>query len=487
MIIDSTGMKKIEAASSLPVNQLMERAGRTAAEAIRKECSGDEMILILAGKGNNGGDGYVIARCLSDMHVYVCAVDGKPRTQEAQEAAAKVNPACFISVDECPAWVNKADIIIDCVYGFGFHGALKPAVRKLFRQVSASHARIFSIDVNSGACADDSTADAEAIVSDITFALDCYKPTHMYGKEHHLFHEVRLLDLGLPHDIRTPFREMNEEEFFRHFPKRRDNAYKGTYGGCTLIGGSYGMVGALSLNILGARTIGASYIHAATPEEVYPIAAGRSLTTVFHPFTDGNWHEVISSLMPGARAIAFGSGCVNMTHKQDILDLVLQSAACPVVLDAEAIRLLHHNYYILSFIQEPVILTPHIGEFSALINKPVSYIADHRVELTRSFARRYGCIVVLKGANTTVASPSGEIYINQSGCNALAQAGSGDLLTGMITACLTQTADVYAAVCMAVWLHGRLAELGAEKHACQNFDLSRFPELADQFFYSHHY
>lgn len=487
MIIDSTGMKKIEADSRLSVQQLMERAGRVSAEAIRRQIDDHAFIVILCGKGNNGGDGYVIARCLKDMHVCACPVDGSSRTEEAAHAFSLLDESMVLPAEKAEEAIAKADVIIDCVYGFGYHGTLKPEMRRLFRLVAASHARIFSIDINSGAEADDSTCDPDAIQSEITYALDCYKPFHMYRKEHHLFEKAELLSLDLPHQIRSPYHEMNEEIFFQNFPKRRDNAYKGTYGGCTLIGGSYGMAGALSLNILGARTVGASYIHAVTPEEVYQINASKFLTPVFHPFTEGNWHDVVSGVIANARAVSFGSGCVNMPHKKDILDLVLQNAPCPVVLDAEAIRLLQHDYYILGFVKEPVILTPHIGEFSALINKPVCYINDHRIELTRAFAQRYGCIVVLKGANTTVASPSGEIYINQTGCNALAQAGSGDLLTGMITACLTQTADVYEAVCMAVWLHGSLAEKGAEHHACQNFDLARYPDLADAFFFSHNY
>lgn len=487
MIIDSTGMKKIEADSGLSVRALMEKAGTKAAEAVRKECDGHETILILCGKGNNGGDGFVIARHLRDMHVCVCAVDGPSKTIEAADAFSMLDASLVLEAADVYEAIDQADIIIDCIYGCGFHGSLKPEMRKLFTAVTDSHARIFSIDINSGAEADDTTADSDAIPSEITYALDCYKPFHMYRKEHHLFEKTELLSLDLPHPSESPFREMNEDLFFQSFPKRRDDAYKGTYGGCTLIGGSYGMAGALSLNILGARTIGASYIHAVTPEEVYGIAAGRALTPVFHPFTEGNWQDVVSHTIANAHSIAYGSGCTNMPHKKDILDLVLQSAPCPVVLDAEAIRLLQHDYYTLHFVKEPVILTPHIGEFSALINKPVCYIKDHRVALTRDFAKRYGCIVVLKGANTTVASPSGEIYINQSGCNALAQAGSGDLLTGMTAACLTQTADVYGAVCMAVWLHGFLAEEGAKGHACQNFDLSLFPSLADEFFCRHNY
>lgn len=486
MVIDSVGMKKMEADSGLSPDILLHTAGQNAAALIAGDLKDtkEKKILVLCGKGNNGGDGFVIAK---DLHAKVCEVENEIRSAEAKNAYAELNRDQLIESSSLDCAVEEADVIIDCIYGYSYHGSLSPDMRKLFQKINASDAFIYSIDINSGAEADTGRYDPDAIVSDVTIAVDCLKPFHLLRKEHHLFKEVRTVSLGIPHPAESSWYTMDEERFFQQFPRRRDNAYKGTYGGCTLIGGSYGMAGALCLNILGARTIGASYIHAACPQEIYAIAANRFLTPVFHPFAENNVYDVLEPLLINARAVSFGSGCTNMPKKKEILDLILQTAECPVVLDAEAIRLLIHDYYVLRFIKEPVILTPHIGEFSALINKPVNYIRDNLIPCVRDFAKDYRVIVVLKGANTIAASPTGEIYINETGCQALAQAGSGDLLTGMITACLTQAPDVFEAVCMAVWLHGKLAEDGAREHAMQNFDLSQYPALADAFFHSHNY
>ena len=245
------------------------------------------------------------------------------------------------------------------------------------------------------------------------------------------------------------------------------------------------MAGALGLNLLGAKTVGAPYITAALPEEIYPAAATFQLTPVFHPFGQWTWHEVIEPLISDCSAIAYGSGANYMHHKEDILDLILQESRVPVVLDAAALRLLKHNMYILRFVKAPVILTPHIGEFADLTGLPIAAVRDQKIKTAMAFAKDYHVTVVLKGANTIVAFPNGSLYINQSGNPALAQAGSGDLLTGILAGLLTMTCDVDNAVCMGVWLHGHLADLGIQEHSIQGFPLEAFPGLMDRLFKEH--
>ena len=307
----------------------------------------------------------------------------------------------------------------------------------------------------------------------------------MLRKEHGKFNRTILLDLNLPHPHTSKFREMNEELFFASFPKKTENAYKGTFGKTLLIGGCYGMAGALGLNLLGARTVGAPYIQAAVPEEVYQVVASYCMTPVFHPFGQHTWHQVIEPLVSTSQAIGFGSGAAYMHHKEDILDLILQESRVPVVLDAEALRLLQHNMYVLRFAKAPVIITPHIAEFSAISGLPVSVIRDQKIKTASDFAKDYKVIVVLKGPNTVVAFPNGEFYINQSGNQALAQAGAGDLLAGILTGLLTMTCDVYTAVCMGVWLHGYLADIGIRSRSIQGFRLESYPELMDTLFREH--
>ena len=487
MIIDSKGMKALEENSGFATIELMEKAGSVVAEALKNQIQKDDNILILCGKGNNGGDGFVVCRLLSDYNCKVVLVAGNPKTDEAKENYKKLEKSQIIDIKDIDKAIDEATVIVDAVYGFGYKGQLDQDIKDIFTKVNQSDARVFSIDINSGSESDTGYKDSSAIQSDVTYALDCLKPIHMLRKEHNLFHDVEVLPLDIPHDIETKYHEMNEDIFFANFPKKQENAYKGSFGKTLIAGGCFGMAGAISLNILGARSVGAPYIEVALPDDIYPIVAGQHVSAVYHPFGDHTADQVIEPLVKNAKATLFGSGAVYMSRKAECLDLILQNSSGPVVLDAEALRLLHQNTYILQFVKCPLVVTPHIAEFAGMINQSVDAIIDHRIEYALQFAKEHKLIVVLKGSNTIVASPNGDVYVNQSGNQALAQAGSGDLLAGMIVGTLTFTRDVYTAVCMAVWLHGYIADKGIEKYSKQNFDFKHYPELLDEFFKQHGY
>lgn len=485
MIVDKNEMKDIEKKSSLSTFDLMEKAGSILASAIEKRITKKDHILILCGHGNNGGDGFVLARKLNHFDYRVMLVDGEPKTVEAMTNLKKIDTSRIVQLSSLTRELKWATIVIDCVYGFGFHCPLSIETKNIFRRINEAHKTVYSVDINSGCECDSGRCDSDAIRSDITFALDCCKPFHMLYKEHQMFQEGILLSMGLPHPERSRFYEMSESKFFTLFPKKHVSAYKGQEGKSLLVGGCYGMAGAISLNILGAQTVGASYVHVALPEEIYPIVAQKFLTAVYHPFGYQTIREVIKPLIHSAKAICYGSGAVYLPRKEYCLDLLLQESKVPVVLDAEALHLLHQNSYILKFVKIPVILTPHIGEFADILNQPISVVKDHKMEYTQKFAKEYDVYIVLKGPNTIVASPYGDVYINQSGNQALAQAGSGDLLTGIITGLLTIHHDVFESICMGVWLHGYLADLGVQKFSTQSFQLERFPEIMDQLFQKH--
>ena len=488
MIINTDGMRQIETDSGIPVSDLMEHAGTALSEALKAVISRDENILILIGSGNNGGDGSVIARLLKDKYqCRIVPVCGSPKTDAAKSAWRKVPRRMKAAYKNIEEEIANADVIVDAVYGFGYHGNLIGEVRKIFRLVNSSRARIYSVDINSGAEADTGYYDRDAIRSDVTFALDCYKPFHMLRKDHHLFRNVQLLDLSLPHEIVSPYHEMNEEIFFEYYSRRPEDAYKGTYGHTMICGGCYGMAGAVMLNITGAKTVGAPYIETALPESIYTIAALKHTTAVYHPFGYNTAQDVVADTLTRASAAAFGSGAVYMERKKECMDLILQNSRGPVVLDAEALRMFVHNTYLLRFVKCPVIMTPHIGEFAALINHPAETVERHRMEYASCFAKENNVILVLKGPNTIVVSPAGDIYINQSGNEALAQAGSGDVLCGMIAGMCTIVKDVYKAVTMAVWLHGYLADLGREEYAAETFDLESFPAIMNRLLKKHGY
>lgn len=474
MIIDKDGMQKIEESTGLSDEVMMQMAAKAIADYLQTRIPEKQRILFLVGKGNNGGDASLCAMLLREKYsIKVMLCDGEPKTPGAA-AAFRAIP------DDLKTKDLDADVFVDGVYGYRFAGSLTPAMRSLFQKINKMQKPLYSIDINSGAECDTGIYDPDALRSTVTMAIDCHKPFHMLRKDHHLFREKVLLPL-FPHENSTGYPEMDEEAFFAAYPKKKEDDYKGTHGSTLLIGGSYSMAGALGLNIIGAQTVGSSYIEAALPDEIYPILANRFLSVVYHPFSEEDAMDTIYGAMPKAHAIAFGSGAVYMPYKDTILDIVLQNAKYPVVLDAEALRLLQHNTYILRFVKCPVIITPHIGEFAALLNKSADEVRKNRLIYAKEFAVRYHLTIVCKGPETIVVSPAGEVYINQTGNAALAQAGSGDLLTGMITGMLTQVSDVNTAVRMAVWLHGRLADEGIKNHSQHTFQLEWYPEIMDQY------
>ena len=290
--------------------------------------------------------------------------------------------------------------------------------------------------------------------------------------------------------VNEVYKDMEEFLFFNMFPKKPADANKGSFGKILLISGSYGMAGAASLNIIGAKSVGASYIHVALSEDIYPIVAGQHITPVFHPFSElktdspaKDAEDIVSSLLPGMKAVCFGSGAVNNFAKTRIFNTLNNECKAPLVLDAEALKLIKWSGEELSSFKCPLILTPHQGEFSALSGISPATVTDKPVECATAYAADKNVIMVLKGPRTVVAAPDGRYYVNKTGNNALAQAGSGDVLAGMITAMLSFVEDPFAAACMAVYMHGRIADLGTEHHSRQCFRLEDYPEIADGIFF----
>ena len=239
------------------------------------------------------------------------------------------------------------------------------------------------------------------------------------------------------------------------------------------------MAGACILNIIGARSAGASYIEVMLPEAIYPIVAANEITAVYHP--DDLSGRTFPEAFRKAGAVTFGSGMTGHPLKTEYLEYVLRNAEVPVVVDAEGLRILAANdaFYGLN---GKMILTPHLGEFSLLSGLSIEEIKSNREKIAVRFAKEKGVTLVLKGPDTITVSPEGRVTVNDSGNEALARAGSGDVLTGMIAGLCSLYENAYQAAVDAVWLHGHLADEGIKIHSKEVFDLTVYPELADAFF-----
>ena len=278
--------------------------------------------------------------------------------------------------------------------------------------------------------------------------------------------------------------ELDEKRFFEAFPKRPEDAHKGSSGRILLVSGSFGMAGAASLNILGAKALGAQYIIAAVPEDIYPVVAAANITAVYLPYAAGYGRSCIMNAPSSIRTAALGSGSDNNPELEDILMLMLYGRY-PLVLDASALKLLKDKKDIASKRQYPLILTPHPGEFALICPDLASLAGSDPVKAAAECSADFGAVTVLKGPNTVVASPDGRVYINETGNQGLAQAGSGDVLTGMITAMLSLADDPFEASCMGVFAHGLAADRLCMKHARQTMPLEDIPKAMDELFFEH--
>lgn len=276
---------------------------------------------------------------------------------------------------------------------------------------------------------------------------------------------------------------MDKLTFFKHYPIRRKDSNKFDNGRVLLISGSYGMAGAAILNIIGARSVGASYIHSLVSHDIYPIVAGNEITSVYHPdkLTDENYLKELR-LEDKVDSVGFGSGLDKHPYAHRYLCDLLDNYKVPIVVDAYGLRLLSEDEGLYSK-SENLILTPHLGEFSRLVHMSVEEIEKNKVNIAINFAKTNRVILVLKGPNTLIVSKDGEVNINESGNEALARAGSGDVLTGMITGLCGLYDDPFEASSDAVWLHGYLCDLAVKEHAKEIFDLKCYPFYADRFFF----
>ena len=482
MILTVKEMKDAEAKSNLNEYELIHYVGKKIFQEIHKNISKKDNILIIAGSGNNGADGMVLCQYLVKYHYHVHLVFplSLPSHTEAKHIYEEFNYP-IIDKTEISTFLKNTDVVIDALFGFSFHDSLPEDIRSLFTFIHASKAKVFSIDTNSGAEADTGKYDPYTLHSDITYALGAYKVIHALNKEYHLAREIKLIPLPIQPKSNT-YIEMNEDLFFQNYPKPSVNDYKGTYGKAFIIGGSYGMAGAASFNIIGAKCMGAPFIEVGLPDEIYPIVASKFLYPVYLPFNEHNYVEKLSYAIEHASVIAFGSGATNMPFKEKILNLIIEKANCPIIFDAEALQLLKDNLFILKYAKNEIILTPHIGEFSALTHLSIEDIQNNRLELAKDFAKKNHVHLILKGVNTIICSYNEKIYINVSGNSSLGIAGSGDLLTGMLAGLLLKQKDVFTSSCMATYMHGHLVDLYANSHSKLHLDLEDYLSLADSLF-----
>lgn len=465
---------------------LMERAGSAAAQVIQEKSACLQRAVILCGKGNNGGDGFVIARRLREQGilVWVILLEGEPATQDAAHMFAQMDGVEVFSYQqpECVGLLEQADVVVDAVYGIGFRGSIRPPYVSLVEQVNRSPAQVFAVDLPSGAQGDTGKVEGSCIRADVTVTFTTLKPAHVLLPASDYCGETVVVQVGIPLKLieKSPsvMGVTSEELVRRALPVRSSSSHKGTYGTLLSVCGSLGMAGAAIMSASAALRCGAGLVKLALPKSIYPIVAGVLCEPVFVLLNETNKGTLSKQCqarllcelkLATACLVGCGMGCDSDT--QLLVDGLLEQAKIPLVIDADGINALCANIDRLKAAKAPVILTPHPGEMARLVGTTTAQVQANRLECARQFVQEHQVILVLKGANTLVALPDGRVFVNRTGNPGMARGGSGDVLAGMIASFAAQgIAPEDAALC-GVYLHG----LAGDRCAAERSQMGMLP------------
>jgi hydroxyethylthiazole kinase-like uncharacterized protein yjeF len=462
-LVTSTQMRDIDKKTiegiGIPGLELMEKAGMGTA-LVAKQMLGEpegKKVLIFCGRGNNGGDGFVVGRYLSEwgaqVKFYLTAKKGEVKgdAKVNLDRAVDLDLPIFEvqSEDEIPEEI-KADLVVDALFGTGFEGQIKGYTKTIVERINASNIPVLAVDIASGLHADSGAFTGSCIKADRTATMALPKIGHFFFPGKEMSGRVSVIDIGVPpHVVEEEDITLNlvtPEEVRQMIPKRPGNAYKGSCGRVVLIAGSTGMTGAAALASLSCLCAGAGMAILGTPKTLNPIMEMKLTEIMTHPLPDVRKKGVLAlrglgeirELLKWGDCCAIGPGLGQHHETIELVKRLVSKLKMPAVIDADGLNALAKDVSILKECKAPLILTPHIGELSRLNGVTASEIEKDRVKYAREFAHEYNCVLVFKGAPTIISEPGGQTYVNPTGNAGMATAGSGDVLTGIIVGLLAQ-------------------------------------------------
>ena len=455
---------------------LMQNAAAQCKEAIKHRIGkiSYKRFAILCGSGNNGGDGMELALLLREEggEVTVLLTDTLPHTPTAQACMERHSEnlptiSCKTSPQKAKELLKSAEVIVDCVFGTGFHGELPPIAAEMFAYANAEcSAWKVSVDIPSGINGDSGEITANAFKPDTTYILAAMKTGLLNHPACEHCGETSVLDIGITDDCYTEYEAIfTPPSVTDKLPPRPLYSNKGDFGKLLNVAGSVSYIGAAILSSKAALRIGTGLVTLATTEYVMGAVAAAMPECVYLPLhQDDRGYiysanaKILTEAAEKATAVSVGCGMGNNENTAVLVEALLKSGNCPIILDADGINCISDNINVLKDNDRPIILTPHPGEFARLLGISVAQVQAHRLERAKRFAKDYGVVLLLKGRNTVIAAPDGRTAINPTGSNALSKAGCGDVLTGIIAGLAAQGVEAYDAAVLGAYVHGRCAD-----------------------------
>ncbi len=465
--------------------QLMEQAGRAVTESIRWEVGAvvGKHVAICCGKGNNGGDGLVVARLCSGLGAVVTVVLAESATKLKNDAKTnfailkkmqreKANSLRIVRyTSSAMRNVKNPDILVDALFGTGFVGIPQGSYKSAIRWMNKAGAPIVSVDIPSGINGTNGVAEGECVHATRTVTLGLMKTGLLlnHGMEHS--GKVEVADIGLPRSVVDGIRPQKvratREAVASVLPVRSRQAHKYSVGKVFVLAGSRSFTGAAALCAQAVLRSGAGAALLTTPTSAHKILSLKLAEVIVQPLSETEEGSVsleaigtIKSKLDWCDVAIIGPGLTQHTQTGDVVEALLKSTSKPLLLDADALNVVAgRGAAILKKSKSQIIITPHTGEFSRLTGVPTAEIERNRVEVARDFASKYNVVVVLKGAPTVSAHPDGRIVFNSTGNAGMATIGSGDVLAGAMGGLWAQSHDGFNAAFAAVFLHGLAGDL----------------------------
>jgi NAD(P)H-hydrate epimerase len=455
---------------AIPSLDLMERAGAGLALTVDRLVPRGP-IAVVCGKGNNGGDGFVAARLLDELGRNVRVLRLAERSEYRGDAAENLRRLEGAHEPFSPQALDGAAVIVDAIFGTGFHGEPRGAAKDAIEAIAVLDVLVVSADIASGVDASTGEAAHVSVRATQTATFAATKPGHRIapGKQH--TGELRVIDIGIPPG--APVQAdvgLLTARVHALVPGRDAPGTKFTSGHVVVAGGSRGLTGAPCLASEAAMRAGAGYVTALVPGSLELVFETRLLEVMTRalPEEDGALTpagvEAALGVAARAGALVLGPGLGRSDSAFAFAREVAARAAVALLLDADGLNAHAGSLDDLSGRGAPTVLTPHAGELGRLLGRSSSEIGAHRLRSAREAARRAGAVVVLKGDDTIVAAPDGMAAVNDLGAPALATAGTGDVLSGVIGAFLAKGLDPFAAACAGVRRHAAAGRVAAAEH-----------------------
>ena len=484
-VVDNQGMRAADAHTieelGLPSLVLMERAAAAVGEVVEELFGPEELVVVVCGRGNNGGDGLALARQRHAAGGLVEAVlVGSPEGL-APDAAVQWELARSFGVrawelqeEQFPALealLARADGVVDALFGTGLSRPLAGLEAAVVERVNACGAPVVAVDIPSGLSGSSGQLLGPAVQATVTVTFAACKWAHVLPPAALACGEVVVADIGIPRSalerVASGFL-LEEGDVAGWLPARPADAHKGHFGHLLLVAGRLGRAGAAALGAMAAVRAGAGLVTVATPLPAVGPIQSRVPEAMVDPLPAGEdgaaSGEGIEASLGKATAVAVGPGLGLGEGPRRLVFRILERWDGPLLLDADALTLLAGEAPLLRQRRAPTVLTPHPGELGRLLGTTSAQVQQDRPQAARSAAQTTGAVVLLKGYNTLIAAPEGPLLVNPTGTSGLASGGAGDVLTGVVGALLAQGVAAERAAGAGAFLHGRAAELAGRRY-----------------------